>query len=131
MLKCFNLLTITRCCLTLHNSLEVARSLINSLEEKKAEDIVLLDLREISVLADYFLICSGTSERNIRTLSHIVVDTAKVKFGIQTKIEGQPNAGWIALDLGDIIVHIFSPNQRNFYQLEQLWQNSKLLLRLK
>jgi len=105
--------------------------LVNSLEEKKAEDIVLLDLREITILTDYFLICSGTSERNLRTLSHAVVETAKDQFGIHSKIEGQPNAGWIALDLGDIIVHIFSPNQRNFYQLEQLWQNSKLLLRLK
>ena len=105
--------------------------MVNSLEEKKAEDIVLLDLREITILTDYFLICSGTSERNLRTLSHAVVETAKDQFGIHSKIEGQPNAGWIALDLGDIIVHIFSPNQRNFYQLEQLWQNSKLLLRLK
>jgi len=101
------------------------------LEEKKAEDIILLDLKEISILADYFLICSGTSERNLRTLSHTVAETAKDQFGILCKIEGQPSGGWLALDLGDIIVHIFSPDQRNFYQLEQLWQNSKLILRLK
>ena len=109
----------------------MARSLVNVLEEKKAEDIILLDLKEIAIFTDFFIICSGTSDRMLRSLAHNVIDIAKKHYKKIATAEGQPSAGWIAIDLGDIVVHLFSPDQRNYYQLEQLWQNSKLLLRVK
>ncbi len=67
----------------------------------------------------------------LRSLAHIVMETAKSQFQKISRPEGQPSAGWIAIDLGDIVVHLFSPDQRRYYQLEQLWQNGKLLLRVK
>jgi ribosome-associated protein len=111
--------------------LNVARSIVNTLEEKKAEDIVLLDVNEISAITNYFIICTGTSDRMLRSLAHSIIETARKQDYFLGPVEGQPSAGWIAVDLGDIIVHLFSPAQRDYYQLEQLWQKSKLLVRVK
>ena len=67
----------------------------------------------------------------LRSLTHSVLETAKKIGQINGRVEGQPESGWIAIDLGEIIIHLFSPKQRSYYQLEQLWIKSKLLLRLK
>jgi len=91
----------------------------------------LLDLQKVSDFTDFFIICSGSSDRMIRSLVHAVQDEAKTKFGILGKIEGQPSSGWVAIDMNDIIIHLFSQDQRNYYQLEDLWQNGKLVLRVK
>jgi ribosome-associated protein len=104
---------------------------VNSLEEKKAEDIVLIDLQKVSDFTDYFIISSGSSDRMLRSLSHAVLDEAKQKYGIIGRIEGLESSGWIAIDMNDIVIHLFSPDQRNFYQLEDLWQNGKLVLHIK
>ncbi len=101
------------------------------MEEKKAEDIVLLDLQKVSDFTDYFIICSGSSDRMLRSLVHAVLEEAKAKFGILGRIEGLASSGWIAIDMNDIIIHLFSPEQRNYYQLEDLWKNSKLVLHVK
>jgi ribosome-associated protein len=101
------------------------------LEEKKAEDIVLIDLQKVSDFTDYFIISSGSSDRMLRSLSHAVLDEAKLKYGIIGRIEGLESSGWIAIDMNDIVIHLFSPDQRNFYQLEDLWQNGKLVLHIK
>lgn len=91
----------------------------------------MLDLQKVSDFTDFFIICSGSSDRMIRSLVHAVQDEAKTKFGILGKIEGQPSSGWVAIDMNDIIIHLFSQDQRNYYQLEDLWQNGKLVLRVK
>jgi ribosome-associated protein len=104
---------------------------VNSLEEKKAEDIVLIDLQKVSDFTDYFIISSGSSDRMLRSLSHAVLDEAKLKYGISGRIEGVESSGWIAIDMNDIVIHLFSPDQRRFYQLEDLWQNGKLVLHIK
>jgi len=101
------------------------------LEEKKAEDIVLIDLQKVSDFTDYFIICSGSSDRMLRSLGHAVIDDAKTRFGIIGRIEGLASSGWIAIDMIDIVIHLFSPDLRVFYQLEELWQNGKLVLRVK
>ena len=100
------------------------------LEEKKGEDILLMDIREISDFADYFVICSGTSDRMLRALSHDVVEKIKETHQLRGRIEGLPEDGWILLDFGDVIVHLFSPDRRDYYRLEDLWGRGKVILRL-
>lgn len=122
---------LLRCILASEKTLHIVHGLINSLEEKKAEDVVLLDLKDIAIFTDYFIICSGTSNRMLNSLVRSVRETAKKKFNIIGKKEGEPQDGWITLDYGDVVVHIFSPKNRAYYQLEKLWEKGRLLLKLK
>jgi ribosome-associated protein len=101
------------------------------LEDKKGEDIVLMDVSNICQFTDYFIICSGTSERMLHSLSKTVDETAKSNFNLDAKINGKGFGGWITLDFGDLVVHLFSEHQRDYYQLEELWSEGKILLRLK
>lgn len=110
--------------------MDVARRLINALEDKKAEDILLLDIRNVSTFADYFIISTGTSDRMLDALSDTVLRTAREDFQLHGKPEGHSAAGWLLVDFGDIVVHLFSPEQRDYYQLEELWEQGKVLLRL-
>lgn len=100
------------------------------MEERKGEDILLLDIQEISDFADYFIIGSGTSDRMIDSLAEAVREMVKQKFDLLSKVEGESRGGWVVIDLGDIVVHLFSPDQRDYYQLEQLWDKGKVLLSL-
>ncbi|NMC79849.1 MAG: ribosome silencing factor [Chloroflexi bacterium] len=104
--------------------------MINGLEEKKGEDILLLDIQGIASFADYFIVCSGSSDRMLDSLANSVLQTAKQQFNIHTVVEGNPGSGWLVIDLGDIVVHLFSPDQRDYYRLEQLWDKGKVLLHL-
>ena len=101
------------------------------LEDKKGEDIILLDIQKISAFTDYFIICSGTSERMLHSLMHAILDEAKSKYNLTGSVEGIADSGWIAIDLMDIVIHLFSPQQRAYYQLEELWNNGKVILRVK
>lgn len=112
------------------DALVLARKIVDVLEEKKAEDIVLLDLREIVPFADFFVICSGSSNRMLQALADAVKTELKQEFGVLTKLEGGSHSGWVLADLGDVIVHIFSPEQRDFYDLEGLWSEGKVILHL-
>ncbi|MHB8777675.1 MAG: ribosome silencing factor [Anaerolineales bacterium] len=103
---------------------------MNSLEDKKGEDIVLMDLKDIVSFTDYFIICSGSSDRMIDALANATLDDMRKKHRKKGKKQGNPRDGWVIVDYGDIIVHLFSPDQREFYQLEELWQDGKVLLRL-
>ena len=108
--------------------LEIARSIVNSLEEKKGENIVLMDLKDIVIFADYFVICSGSSDRMIQGLADSAIDQVKKDYRIISRVEGQPEDGWMLVDFGDIILHIFSPQRRDYYRLEDLWSEGKVLL---
>jgi ribosome-associated protein len=110
--------------------LDIARQLVNVLEEKKAENIVLLDIHEIAPFADYFIICNGTSDRMLTALSDAVSQAAHQLFQLKVRVEGHPEDGWLLVDLGDTIVHLFSPDQRDYYRLEQLWEKGKILLKV-
>ncbi len=110
--------------------MEVARSIVNALEEKKGEDIVLLEIQEISSFADYFVICTATSDRMLDALADETAKNAKQKFGLIGRIEGVPQSGWMVVDLGDVVVHLFSQEQRDYYRLEELWNKGKVLVRL-
>jgi len=101
---------------------------VRILEDKKGENILLIDLREIAIFADYFVICSGSSDRMIRGLADSAIDNIKKDFRINPRVEGQSEDGWLLIDYGDIILHIFSPQRREYYRLEELWSEGKILL---
>lgn len=100
------------------------------LEERKAENILLLDVQSITILADYFIICSGTSERHLRALSDDLTKQLKVDAGRPLSVEGEPESGWVLIDYGDVIVHIFMPQTRRFYDLEGLWKDAQVVVQI-
>lgn len=108
----------------------MARKIVGALEDKKGEDIILMDIHEIAIFAEYFVICSGTSDRMIQTLADSAVESVKKEFRLQGRIEGLPQDGWMLVDFGDVILHIFSPDRRHYYRLEDLWSAGKVLLHL-
>jgi ribosome-associated protein len=110
--------------------IQLARTVVGALEDKKGEDILLMDIIEVASFADYFIFCNGTSDRMLNGLADVVLDTVKKEFGINATIEGTPEDGWLVVDLGDVVVHLFSPDQREYYDLEKLWDRGKVLVRL-
>jgi ribosome-associated protein len=101
-----------------------------ALDEKKAENIVLLDIHEVVQFTDFFIICSGSSNRMLQALADVVAENAKPLLGYHGRIEGDPDYGWVLVDLGDIIVHIFTDEQREYYNLEELWSTGKVIVRM-
>jgi len=108
----------------------MARMIVTSLEDKKGEDILLLDIHEISDFADYFVICSGTSDRMLQGLADGVLEQVRKQYSIRGRVEGSPQDGWVLVDYGDVVLHLFSPERRDYYRLEELWGLGKVLLRL-
>lgn len=98
------------------------------MENKKGENIVLIDLQGIAIFADYFVICSGTTDRMIQALVDAAIDQVKKEYDINARVEGQSEDGWMLVDYGEIILHIFSPQRRDYYRLEELWSIGKVLL---
>lgn len=91
-------------------------------EDKKATDIILLDLRPDTVMADFFVICNGNSDRQLRALSEAVREGTKEQFSLLPfSTEGTAESGWILMDYSDVVVHIFVEERRNYYDLEGLW----------
>lgn len=103
---------------------------MNILEDKKGENIVLVDVHEISSFTDYFVFVTGTSDRMLESLAKAVSEGIDEQFDINSKVEGSSQTGWVVVDLGDTVVHLFSPQQRDYYRLEDLWSKGKTLLRL-
>ncbi len=114
------------------NPLEFAREIVDLVEDRKAEDILLLDLRPDQIIADFFIICSGDNERHLRALTEAVRLEMKGKHGkLPFTNEGRAENGWIVMDYGDVVAHFFSPEQRAYYALEALWDAAgKVMLRI-
>lgn len=110
--------------------LELAHTIVNALEEKKGENILLLDLQKVAMFTDYFVICTGTSDRMLDALADGVENAAREKYTVKGHREGQPASGWVVVDFGQVIVHLFAPEVRDYYKLEDLWREGKVLLRL-
>lgn len=108
--------------------LELARSIAETLEDKKGEDILILDLQNLAPVSDYFVICSGNSDRTINALMDAVIAETRDKVKLKPKQEGRPEEGWLLADFGSVVVHVFSTDQREYYQLEDLWSQGKVLL---
>ncbi|MFT6076597.1 MAG: ribosome-associated protein [Yoonia sp.] len=97
-------------------------AVLKSLDEDKGEDIVQINLRGKSEIGDYMVIASGRSTRQVAAMAEKLSERIKHEFGIVSKIEGKDTGDWVLIDTGDIIVHIFRPEVREFYQLEKMWQ---------
>lgn len=110
-----------------NQSKAMAKLAIEALEDKKAEDIRIIDIAEVSVLADYFIIASGSNRSQIQALADNVQD-ALGRAGYEMKqVEGYNTANWILMDFGDVIIHIFDNENRLFYNLERIWRDGKAI----
>lgn len=108
-----------------NKSFEMAKLAIEALEDKKAEDIRMIDISEVSVIADYFIIAGGSNRSQIQALCDNVEEKLG-RAGVPVKqIEGYDTANWVLLDFGDIIVHIFDKENRLLYDLERIWRDGK------
>ncbi|MBR4027146.1 MAG: ribosome silencing factor [Lachnospiraceae bacterium] len=107
--------------------LEIVKQAVKALEDKKAEDVKVIDIREVSSIADYFIIANGSNQNQLQAMQD-AVDEAIYKAGLQAKqIEGNNNSTWILIDYNDIIVHLFSKEDRLFYDLERIWKDGKIV----
>jgi ribosome-associated protein len=110
--------------------LDLARRAVELAEDKKAADIVLLDLGELTTVADAFVICSGGSERQIRAIADGVLEGLREEGVRPIGREGTPESHWVLLDFGSVIVHVFTPPERDYYQLERHWAGARTVLRV-
>ncbi|MCU0803331.1 MAG: ribosome silencing factor [Rhodobacteraceae bacterium] len=100
---------------------ELLAVVLASLDDDKAEEVVQISLRGRSEMADHMVICSGRSSRQVAAISEKLVDRLKQDHGILCRIEGKETGDWVLIDAGDVIVHVFRPEVREFYQLEKMW----------
>lgn len=113
------------------DALKLARAAVDAAADKKAENLLLLDLRDLSSVADYFVICSGTNDRQLAAIAGNVEEQLRWNGGARPlHIEGAGVSGWILLDYGDVVVHVFTPTLRSYYNLEGLWAKAPVLLRM-
>ncbi len=94
---------------------------LSSLDDDKAEEVVVIDLRGRSEMADHMVIASGSSARQVGAIAEKLAARLKLALGIQCKLEGKDTGDWVLIDAGDVIVHVFRPEVREFYQLEKMW----------
>ena len=106
------------------DSEELLARILTSLEDDKAEDVVQIDLRGKTAMGDYMVIASGRSTRQVSAMAEKLIDRLKHDFGRFARIEGKDTGDWVLIDTGDVIVHIFRPEVREFYQLEKMWMPS-------
>ena len=95
--------------------------ILSSLDEDKAEEVVQIDLRGKTTIGDYMVIASGRSSRQVSSISEKLTDRLKAHFGVLCNTEGKDTGDWVLIDSGDVIVHVFRPEVREFYQLEKMW----------
>ncbi|OEH80810.1 ribosome silencing factor [Enterococcus rivorum] len=109
------------------DSQKVLEIAVKAADSKRAEEIVALDVHEVSLLADYFMICQATSDRQINAIVDEVVEQVE-KAQVEVKrIEGKDGGKWVLIDLGDVIVHVFQSSERAFYNLEKLWSDAPMV----
>lgn len=108
-------------------SKELTKIAVKALEEKKGEDIKIIDISNISVLADYFIIAGGTNKNQIQAMADFTDELLTKNGGILKQTEGYNGGNWVLLDFGDIIVHIFDKENRLFYDLERIWSDGRMI----
>lgn len=109
---------------------ELARELMDAIAEKKGSEIVLLDVRSVSLLADYFIICGADTERQLKAVLDDVLERGVESGHKALRVEGSPASGWVVADFASVIVHCLLPEQRDYYQLEELWSDAPLVVRV-
>ncbi|SPJ23097.1 ribosome silencing factor [Palleronia abyssalis] len=100
---------------------QLLAEILTSLDDDKAEDVVQIDLRGKSEMADYMIVASGRSTRQVISIADRLTDRLKQDHGVLSKVEGKDSGDWVLIDTGDVIVHVFRPEVREFYQLEKMW----------
>ena len=103
-----------------------AQLAISTMLELKAQDIVLMDIADVSLIAEYFVVCTARNESHSNTLRDELIDKIEAEGLSLRRREGMDNSGWVLLDFGDIIIHIFKENERAFYDLEAIWGKAKI-----
>lgn len=121
---------MANCGRTTLEAIEVAHQVVAAASEKKATDIVLLDTRGVCSFADYFVMCSGESSKQIEAIRDEIGHTLKKEGILPHHYEGAVDSGWLLIDLRDVIVHIFAPIEREHYQLDQLWSQAAPIVRI-
>lgn len=106
-------------------SKELAKIAVNALDDKKGEDIKVIDISEVSILADYFIIAGGSNRSQIQAMADNVDESLSKNGGTLKQIEGYDAGNWVLLDFQDVIVHIFDKENRLFYDLERIWSDGK------
>lgn len=109
-------------------ALALAHRIVDLAADKKASDIVLLDIHALTSVADYLVICSGGSERQLGAITSGIIELLKDEGVLPFGREGGPSAHWALIDYGSVVVHVMAPPEREYYQLEQLWSDAPLLL---
>ena len=107
-----------------YSSDDILKVALTSLEDDKAEDIVQIPLRGKSEMGDWMLVCSGRSSRQVSSIADKLCERLKADCGVIPKVEGKDAGDWVLVDAGDVIVHVFRPEVREFYQLEKMWQGT-------
>ncbi|WP_027244855.1 ribosome silencing factor [Leisingera daeponensis] len=100
---------------------QLLERILSSLSDDKAEDVVQIDLRGKTSIGDYMVLASGRSTRQVAAMSEKLMDRLKQEYRINCKVEGKDTGDWVLIDTGDVIVHLFRPEVREFYQLEKMW----------
>ncbi len=108
----------------------MARLIVDLVSDKKGADILLLDTRAVSIIADYFVIATGESERQIKAIADEIQKHLKKHTVLPLGVEGTPASGWVLLDYNSVIVHLFSPALRDYYRLEKLWERAPVVVRI-
>ena len=109
---------------------ELAHAVVEIASGKKAANILMQDMREVTLLADYYVLCNGSSGRQIRAIGDELLEKLKHAGSRLASVEGTPESGWMLIDFGSVIAHLLSPEQRSYYQLEELWHHAPKVVRI-
>ncbi|HEV2249911.1 MAG TPA: ribosome silencing factor [Candidatus Limnocylindria bacterium] len=108
----------------------VADLVVEAATGKKAEDVLVMNVAEVTTIADFFVLCSGRGERQVQAIADGIVETAKAAGRVPVGVEGYSSGRWVLIDLGDVVVHAFVPEERDLYNLERLWGDAPVVLKI-
>jgi ribosome-associated protein len=109
----------------------LARIIVDLASDKKGENVVLMDMRQVSPIADFFIIVSGSSDRQLKAIVEHIGQTTKLQYDTRPwRLEGAASGGWVLMDYGDVVVHAFLPEKRTYYDLEGLWREAPVMVRI-
>lgn len=108
------------------NERQVLLTAVKAADDKKAEDIIVLNMKGISIVADYFIICHGNSDKQVQAIASEMKEKVEEAGYIVKRMEGFDEAKWVLVDIGDVVAHIFHRDERSYYNLERLWGDAPL-----
>ena len=114
----------------MNDAAEVARAAVHAAANKKADDILLLDIRGLTSMADFFVICSASSDRQIKAVVEGIEEELRSRGVRAVHVEGEGDSGWVLVDFGDVVCHVLKPAERDYYALEDLWSDAKTVVRV-